>query len=1069
MNKKLSKQDIQIIVQVLDKNYILENFNYDNIPEILKKWEVGGVTDPLGQLIEWLWEQISEALTELQNTILNTFKTYFGTFPTDLPNLATFLGKIKSIAENIEGFFGTFPTDLPDIATFLTKIKDIITGVSDLADSIFSEVKTFATTLSDGIDSISTLISDLSTLVTNISTTVENFLKTYFGEFGETLTKGIDTITTTLTTKMDDFSKLMADFETDLASFSDQLGAFGQTLGTQFATWSTQLTSATETLLKSFDDLATAVSASISAGFTKFLSDFSEYWTKVQNFFKNAYDELANSVNNVRYVLQGFTNALGNIWGTLTDFYKFMTDIGGLVSSFGYNAWKWTTTKAIPSIIYFMDDLWRSFMRILEKLSGWIYTGLLNTLSKVTTIIVKGTLGFMEWGQKLAGDMGKPIQDLILGIFTEMGNQYSKWFEDVLQRIEKGEYKGEFKELTILMGVTLGSQFVARYTYLALMWLGEQLNDVRFAPNVAIKILGAGGETTITLTSRLGSILKHLAKEIKEYPDIIGRAMIYGLSIWFTQSLSKVLNYGFRNLLPVSLPTLDMIVEITKRTMATNGLENILKYLKRTFAYWGYSDVVTAWYTIPADQFNIKVTDRFEKERTIPLSLIYTMPSADDFARMMLKDIFAKPEDFFKAMLSRGMIPDLARMYYLLHFRYPALEKLFTFICRISAGFGWVTAKPVVEAELGFPGLSPKGLSDRYTPEGIKAIPKLIEKILPYAKWQDYAPFAWIKDFTADRLIVMDLMADIPTRIDARWMYKWSVISDKDLMRVVLARGMHPDWVEKIAIGEVMNALTEERTIARTPIMRALSIGALDTKSFETILSSLTNVKILDKGVVVKFLKGEIQLLEIRALYDRATDIVKDAFRQASRSYVDNIISFDDISTILEGTIKVLNEKLKLQLTLDKTFLEQVKPYLNLQFEREVVERIRYWIRYMLYQILYRIQTGYLPWNEVQKLIDDLAEQSKMTESEKNILIEVAQFMYNIFTRRTKIDAILNRVSRGVITKTNAVQEIMKFGLSKEDAIALVEKEASIYRTTMATLVTFMERIPLPKGLRRKK
>jgi len=136
MNKKLSKQDIQIIVQVLDKNYILENFNYDNIPEILKKWEVGGVTDPLGQLIEWLWEQISEALTELQNTILNTFKTYFGTFPTDLPNLATFLGKIKSIAENIEGFFGTFPTDLPDIATFLTKIKDIITGVSDLADHL---------------------------------------------------------------------------------------------------------------------------------------------------------------------------------------------------------------------------------------------------------------------------------------------------------------------------------------------------------------------------------------------------------------------------------------------------------------------------------------------------------------------------------------------------------------------------------------------------------------------------------------------------------------------------------------------------------------------------------------------------------------------------------------------------------------------------------------------------------------------------------------------------------------------------------------------------------------------
>jgi len=495
--------------------------------------------------------------------------------------------------------------------------------------------------------------------------------------------------------------------------------------------------------------------------------------------------------------------------------------------------------------------------------------------------------------------------------------------------------------------------------------------------------------------------------------------------------------------------------------MATNGLENMIKYLKRTFAYWGYSDIVTAWYTMPADQFNIKVTDRFGKTRTIPLSLIYTMPSASDFCRMMLKDIFAKPEDFFKAVLSRGMIPDLARMYYLLHFKYPSLEALFTFICRVSAGFGWVTEKPKPEAGVGFEGLSPKELSDKYAPKGVEAVSELIEKILPYAKWQDYAPFAWIENFTADRLIVMDLMADIPTRIDARWMYKWSVISDKDLMRVVLARGMHPNWVEKIAIGEAMNALTEERTIARTPIMTALSIGALDTKTFEAILSKLTTVKILGKDVVVKFLPGEIELLKIRSLYYRATDIVKDAFSQASRSFIDNIISFEDIGKTLEKTIKVLNQTLGLQLTLDKSFLEQVKPYLTLQFTREVVERVRYWIRYMLYQIMYRVQAGYLPWTEVEKLIDDLASQSKMTESEKAVLLDVAKFMYSIFTRKTRIDAVLNKVSRGVISKEEALKQIMEFGLTEEDAEALIEKESAIYRLTISQLVTFSEYIPI--------
>jgi len=1053
MNKIPTKKDIKIIVQVLDKQYILENFNYNCIPDLLKKWELGGLTDPLGQLIEWLWEQISDALSTVQNAVLNTFKNYFGTFPTDLPNLAKFLGKIKDIVETIEDFFGTFPTDLPNIASFLGKIKDLISGVVDTAGSILDEVKNFASTLSDGIDSISSLISDVSTLVTNISDTVENFLKNYFGEFGETLAKGLDTITTTLTTKMDEFSNYIHDFETDLANFSDQIGAFGQTLASQFATWSTQLTSATETLLKSFDELGTAVSASISAGFNKFISDFSEYWKKVQNFFRDAYNELANSVNNVRYVLQGFVNSLGNIYGLLHDFTETITNFPKLFGWIVYSIHR----QVIPAMYGFASVAWgvmSGAFNAVKKAITWAGTSIIKWGNSAVQGMTKTLLD-------ISGDISKWVGEQIVNLVKDPIEEMGKfWLQEVKTGVEKGT-SGEFlvfaKSFPLLVGSLIGSRILAGLVGA----IGRTFSEAE----ITIGIPG----TNIRFPFKWGWFISEMGKVLWDIPNELLRGIFYGYSIWITRPLTRGMNALVRNQLPVELPTLDMLTEITRRTLPTKEIGKFLSTIRNTMALYGFSDFVISWYIRGAGDWYISVKDRFGMERKIPLALIYTMPSASDFCRMMLKDIFEKPEDFFKAMLARGMIPDVASMYYLLHYKYPSLEKLFTFICRISAGMGWVTAKPEKltttfmgkTIEIGFSGMSPKELSDRYATKGVQAVTELLEKLLPYAKWQDYAPFAWIENFTADRLIVLDLMADIPTRIDARWMYKWGVISDEDLMRVVLARGMHPNWVESITIGEAMNALTEERTIARTPIMNALATGALTPDGFKKLLGNLTTVKILDKDVTVKFLEGEIKLLEIRALYDRAVDVVKDVFRYASRSFVDNIITFEKIGNLLESTVKNLSNTLKITLEFDKTFLEQVKPYLELQYEREVVERIRYWIRYMLYQILYRIQTGYLPWSEVENLINDLAKQSKMTDSEKAVLLDVAKFMYSIFTRKTRIDAILNRVSRGVIDKAKAVEEIKKLGLSEDDAKALIEKESAIYRLTISQLVTFSEYIPV--------
>jgi len=65
----LNKTEQQIIVKVLEKHYDLADFTLKNIPKSLYEWELGGITDPLGQLISWLWDQINTALKSIRATL----------------------------------------------------------------------------------------------------------------------------------------------------------------------------------------------------------------------------------------------------------------------------------------------------------------------------------------------------------------------------------------------------------------------------------------------------------------------------------------------------------------------------------------------------------------------------------------------------------------------------------------------------------------------------------------------------------------------------------------------------------------------------------------------------------------------------------------------------------------------------------------------------------------------------------------------------------------------------------------------------------------------------------------
>jgi len=763
-----------------------------------------------------------------------------------------------------------------------------------------------------------------------------------------------------------------------------------------------------------------------------------------------------------------------------------------------------------------------------------ITTSIFNATTSFLSSVAKGVLsgfwktltGMIDASKSLWEQVGKFLSSIIEKTFETVYKNVAKPIEkavmDLIKRITSGEGRGQIVETFGLLGVAMvtfiGSEYLARGLQITLRKLAGIFNV--YQKRFTIRVRGRGeakgepagvgagasgggsGGYTYTMTFNLGYPLRKIADEMEKYSGEYRRALIYGMSIWACQPMTRLANSLWRNVLPVELPTLAELREITRRHMPIKEkFEEHLDIMRRYLALYGYNDEVISWLTTPVTEegWFVTIVDRFGNKRRIPISLLYELPTPSDIARMMIHDLFTVPgkpelafQSFKTAMSMKGYYEDIAKFYYLLHYKYPSMSDLWEFSCRTVAKQTWVSVKPTKEEDLGAERVySPVQLQGvygltRFAGEDVAdKLNKIIQDVLRhYAKWHDYAPFAWLDNWTADNLIYLDLMADIPMRIDARWMYKWKVpipkeiadltksdyFDEKALFLIVTSRGMHPRWIEPITIAECMNALAEERTYARTGVINAFKEGFMALDGLSKTLSHLTDVKILDKKVPVRFLEGEVKLLALRAKYDRALDILRDYFRDLLRGVTENIIPFDGMTESLKVEVKAIAQALKLpNLALDESYYKLYEPVAESLRKVRTVERIRYWYRYMLYKILYRFSEGYMSEEEFNKTIDEIVKNAKLTDEEKQVFTEVAKLMYEGFYKKTLADGILHKVRRGVIDPKKAKEELVKLGLTEDLAEALIEKSVKIYTLSISTLLSYAEYVDIPEEFVKRK
>jgi len=986
-----------------------------------------------------------------------------------LPAISDAVTSISSyIAENVPAFIADAVTSISDFITtnVIPAISNVVTSISSyISDNVLPAISNVVTSLSDWMST--NIIPAISSVVASISDFITNNVLPAITSLGSDI---LDAFQGGLSGLMD---FLVSSFQNMLTMVS----AGFQSISTAFMGFTNAIMMLPELLSSQFEWLKTPAVA-------------------IGNFFIVVYNYVQNIVTDPLAAVQGFIEW---IWKGL----------------------QWLGEKIWQGILFLADlfvkgakGLWSIFEKLgkfsasaLTDFGLWIMknisTTVINTIPSVAKIVVppmKNVIQeLLEYGSNISEKLGKlitqPIVDLLQPLGENIAKELEKPFMELIESLASGkEERGQWHYLlgfgSLYFGHIILAQFGFRGLWAFFHSLATSFDRVMFHVTLHYKTtakvrgrgkaapvgVGAeggaegGGSNVVEVRKRIpittGAIFRHLAREMKAYGDELGRALIYGYSIWISQPMFRMASAAFRNWLVVELPPMDMITEALRRFMPTKEFDEVYKAVLRHLRLYGFSDRVIDW--LISKETPLKVTDRFGQTRSIPLSLMYKLPSPPDVATMMVRDIFASTQDFFKLYKATGMVEDIGALYYFLRYKYPPPERLWKFTMRGVSGLLWATLTDDEIREIMEKEAEPLGAQPPISPVKLNFdVETLFNAFKTYMKWHDYFRAAWFKkeihgfNFTSDNMIVIDTLADIPIKIDQRWMVKWGVyelLSEKkvtykspirDFVRKVLenapvskeismdltnfcrtlqATGLHPYWIPVTAVAEAMNALTEERVLLRTSFINLFKEGFWGIKALEKLLAGFikTSFKVAyfdvervewKEGwinIPVMFLPPERRLLELRALMDRSLDILRDIARDVTRGYQEWIIvNYDEFKKKLTGVIEKLNEifakdykaitGVDLPDDLKLTYVEEYyKPYIeSLEIWRDIytIRRVRSWVRGFLGWVMYRLAYGSVTKEDVESLLTYVSEKAKLTDYEEEFLRGVMDILYGIAQR----------------------------------------------------------------------
>lgn len=991
-----------VAVTIEGKEYQLDELSFDILDEHLVDWHIGGITDPLGQLVSWLWEQISSAFEALESAVWG------------------FLTTVRDqITSAVSSFVDSAVNTLSSLISAVSSaVESLSASISDFINQVLSAIDVLSSVISAGIAEISQAVSGIvDSVVSAVSSALSAFEDVISGLVNQMLS-AVNALSSLVSAGISQLINALSSGIQQVMGYITQIGetvwgalqGFGQLVATYF----TQLANAITSGIQQFISWVSAGIAEISGYISGAVEAFQKGFNQVITFFADLFKKIQDGISSVQTVLAGFVNPLANIWTVLTQMYKSISEflqlftwdnISRLFTEDIPSAFISVITQQIPQMISTLISMFKQY--VIEPAKDIIQSavaGVENTLRSAVSSIVKAFVetlaGFRQWFSMstppvdpsglisslmsvavpfiLAGINVGILADVLQTEVQVLGNEASLRLRAV-SNILSSFFSGEAYIMPLMWTLFQATVFPAfsmwfNYNYTprmpdvdeALDWYyWGKIQDEEF--KTIARFLGYSSEFADVLLDTSVRVLSET-----DLRDIYWRLSYYG----------KLSNATIR----MALPEREVQISLADFKGALKQLQDSAGIIN-----------VNAW-------FKTEMRKHRYTSQLINAKMIAEMrlPSVSDLITFVVREIIT-PEDFFTACQMQGLHAYWASAIYEAHWRLPSFGDL-------QEAF-W---RGVISAD----------------------------EFRKYIIWHDYRPFPRPDISKSDVDIMMSLQWKLPTRIDTRWMAKHGLISFSQHKRLVQMEG-YPDGdpyelgfniAETVAKAEIINVVVDERTLWRNRLFDSYELGLVTEQELSDILSKGFSTTIDGVEFKVGFHPLEVKLMLEAVKRERANRLAEDTIDSLIEAYVYGAISYDKFRERLNQVVR------------DREVRKAIEAKVALRKLRYVISAVKSEAESAIDRWLYLYESGYATLEEVKKAIGGLVAKAGMSEEELEVILNQAEARRERWVRDKTYDHIRRLYQYGRIDKRQYEELMQKLGFPED--IRKLELEAQSWFIT---------------------
>jgi len=1002
------------------------------------------------------------------------------------------LDTVHALSEAVRSTLGSIASALVDMferaragfAWFLERVAELPRIARDLADVLVAVFSGAVERVKAGLEWLLEAISRVPGLVRELELRVIEV----FADLAGRLREGLEWLVNTLERVPDVVRGVVRTLVGDVEA---GVGGVVEWVRRGFEQIDKTLSTSLEGI-REWMEAATATIREVGVAFMGFVNAVLQLPEKLAEKLKEAFKSLVDLAESIvkagaeiakepfellkRFVLEPLSRGFRWLWERLVEEWKILW--GALSSAL---SWLWerlvdtamalggvavkATSKAVEWMLAAVASIVDALVALATRFVDFLFGGGRRTARDVETVFIealKRDVGVAENLWALSSDLVLPFWKATLGPLMLRG--FVKTFGDVEVIVEPE-----------ILGGKLGG---ARYSV--------KLSELADAYTRAFEIFYTGYSfgVAMALANTLLVNIQHLyVPRVTAYYQPKVMDILAGI-------LAEEIKEGARVDMFVKPVTETALIDYARRSLAlSEGLKDVktLKSILATIRAYLKIYGLPKWYieflTKHPEELMMDFEDRFGIKRKVFLSHIFELPTHSELARMTQRDIFPSLREMWRVGWVRGWNPDLTTMIYLLTFKYPSFEKLWQFYMRALAGMLWFkapeTIKMVFDKEArdvqAGPPVSPLDLQKRLAgPDQVKAFETALNA---YFKWLEYSNFSWFTPYTriqevpvgaeiysklggwtADSWLMVDVAADIPTKIDMRWMSRYGIFllmaerfeaagvkfeSYAPLVEVVpklldaspatavqvdltwfskllQATGLHPAWVPVTTVAENIMVIADEMTLLRTGWLNLFKEGMLTVDDVERFLAGLLVAsykvgywdperKVWTSGWInlpVRWLPHERRLLQLRMAMDRTLDVYREIYGYIRSGIRTLAITPEEARVKLKYLVDRLNEHyreltkaitgVEMEVKLDAKYAELWLDLQRLAQDIEALERVRIWWSRVSGWLLYRVAYGWVTDEELSRLIDAVSKFIPLHPVEVSAYKEIAGAVLSI-------------------------------------------------------------------------